>query len=189
MHAVRFDKHGRGTIVRVQRADVAHEHARCGDIALCSALAPEALEDVADVHVFAFPPPWNHYLVPRDAAFVSAQRALRPGDVVASTVAAATRMARRAARNAMVYNMSEMSLGETVPETPPDEDEDDGDEDDAEDDEEDEDAGDLNEETLAELDESALEVAEDDHFEDPMAASSTDASAHGPAGAGRRRRG
>ena len=69
-HAVRLADDG--TLVPCELATaVVHVHLRVGEVELVSpSLRPDAVCSSCDVHPFVLPPPWNQFLVPRDAHFI-----------------------------------------------------------------------------------------------------------------------
>lgn len=69
-------------------AETVHTHLRIADVELVSpSLAPHAVCSRSDVHPFVLPPPWNRFLVPRDAHFVGAGGCSRePAALVAKRV-------------------------------------------------------------------------------------------------------
>lgn len=61
-----------------------HVHFAYGTVSIRSSIPVTSLLDVKDIHPFAFPPPFNAFLVPRDAVFVSVESSI--GDTIASAV-------------------------------------------------------------------------------------------------------
>lgn len=57
------------------RDDGLHTHMRANNVELVSpSMSPRMVSSPDHVHPFVLPPPWNRYLVPRDARFVGGAR-------------------------------------------------------------------------------------------------------------------
>ena len=86
-----------------------HEHMRVGRAVLASASSVE--EAVAHPHPHAFAPPWNRYMVPSDAFFVSADGAdITVEDVLAESVHSTTHIDVGLARLAVATTTTTVSL-------------------------------------------------------------------------------
>jgi hypothetical protein len=149
---ITFDARG---IPSVHEKDVSHYflHAKIGDIDICSPSidACQSIMTVEQVHAFNFPPPFNRYLVPRDAVFTDASQPITFDEI--SRMVQECRADAKAARDVLysLQQQKEDDQSDDDDEFEENEDEDDNEEDVEEDDDD-----------SAEEDEGLDDMLEDD---------------------------